>query len=280
MAELKFTKMQGLGNDFMVVDATKQPCELSSADIRLLSDRRHGVGFDQLLLLLPSDQPNIDFNYRIYNADGSCAEQCGNGARCIGLFIFENKLSTKQTLHIQAPKAVLEIVATKEGEICVKMDQPDFNPEHLPMLTPQTNPPYVIKVEHLSLEYYVVNIGNPHVIIKLEHTNLLPHLNMIGKNLNQHPTFPQGINVSLVQVINEHELKVNVYERGAGLTPACGSAACASAVVAIKYQWAMSPLIVELPGGKLLISWNGEKSNLMMQGPAKTVYHGEISLPL
>lgn len=287
---LKFTKMEGLGNDFMVIDATEQAFTLSAAQIQQLANRRYGVGFDQLLVIDANTRPGIDFNYQIFNADGSKAEQCGNGARCIGQYIFEQKLSSKHKLLIQAPKSIIEIWPAENNEIIVSLDQPRFAPEQLPLAlehlagpitfaanSPTTSLPiYPIKINHTLTQCYIVNIGNPHAIILAEKDDL-EKIALIGEQLNQHPCFPEGVNVSMVKIVNRNHLFLTVYERGAGLTPACGSAACASAVIAIKQNWTESPVKVTQTGGTLLVRWENDHQPLLMQGPARTIYHGELS---
>jgi diaminopimelate epimerase len=285
---IKFTKMEGLGNDFMLIDATHQACEFTPKQIQQMGHRRYGVGFDQLLVIETSTQPGIDFNYRIFNADGSKAEQCGNGARCIGHYIFDQKLSSKEKLYIQAPKSILEIWIASDGQIVVSMDKPDFLPENLPLnlehlfsLNADTHPkitsqpPFFIKLNNNTIvEGYIVNVGNPHFII-LATPDYKKNIDDLGKGLNRHPCFPEGINVSLVDIINTHHISLMVYERGVGQTPACGSAACASAVIAIKQGWASSPVKVIQSGGDLQINWENENQPLLMQGPAKIIYRGE-----
>lgn len=277
---LKFTKMHGLGNDFMVINATAEPCHLSVQQIRQLADRHQGIGFDQLLIVESSPNPDTDFNYRIYNGDGSSAEQCGNGARCIAKFIREEKLSQKKTLKIQAPKTVIEISFPDQDTLLVNMGIPIFDPQHLPMKTSQTSPPYSVSVKDIasqnlvSYDCYIVSIGNPHAIIFVtEFDSLL--IEQIGEQFNQNPCFPEGINVNFVRLLDAHHIDLQVYERGVGKTLACGSGACASAVITIAQQLAKSPLTVSQLGGDLTISWEGKQKPIMMQGPATTVFRGE-----
>lgn len=270
--------MQGLGNDFMVINALDQPFKLSPQEIAKLGDRHYGVGFDQLLILAKSQTTDIDFNYLIYNADGSTAEQCGNGIRCLARFIKEHQLSQKHHFKIQAPKTIMEVLLLDDGQVRSSIGKPDFDPTRLPStLNPYLAAPYPLNIQGQKIDCYIVNLGNPHAVFKVDDQPQLS-LEEVGKVLNQKIIFPEGINVSFIYPIQPNILKLAVYERGVGPTLACGSAACASAVVAIQQNWVSSPVRVQQPGGELIIEWQGGVEEVFMTGPAQTIFKGEIKL--
>lgn len=258
---LNFTKMQGLGNDFVVINATKQPVHLSAEIIRKMADRRYGIGFDQLLILEPTSFAAADFNYRIFNADGSEAEQCGNGARCIAKFIREQGLSNKETIILKTLTQTLELQLLPDGNVKVNMGHPqviNLNEELI--------------LDKQSIHFAHVLMGNPHAVISVHHPEQYTSL---AEQISTHPHFPQGINVGFMRVLNRQAVRLRVYERGTGWTLACGSGACAAAAVAISKNATENRVNVQQPGGILIITWAGLGQPLYMTGPAETVFHGE-----
>ncbi|NKB46582.1 MAG: diaminopimelate epimerase [Legionellales bacterium] len=277
MTSLQFTKMHGLGNDFMVIDATRQPVTLATKQIRALANRHRGIGFDQCLLLYPSDDPSIDFQYRIFNADGGEVEQCGNGARCLGRFVAEQQLTTKPYVTVATCNRRMQIQVSAHGNIEVDMGKPHFDPAEVPFLAKDQTAPYHLDLGGETFEFYVVNVGNPHMIICVDdwQTGLISGF---GLQLTQHERFPEGVNVNFMQLIDDQHIKLRVVERGTGETEACGSGACASAVIAQQYFGAAARIQVELLGGMVTIHRTNEQSNIVMAGPAQTVYHGTVEL--
>jgi diaminopimelate epimerase len=278
MTQVQFTKMHGLGNDFMVIDATRQPVNLQAHQIRQLADRHRGVGFDQCLLLYASDDPAIDFHYRIFNADGGEVEQCGNGARCLGRFVAENRLSDKSHITVATCNRQMRIQVCATGDVEVDMGQPHFAPGEIPFISDTSTPPYHLELGGEIFTFYVVNVGNPHMVISVDdwQSGLVSGF---GLQLTQHPHFPQGVNVNFMQLVDESHIKLRVVERGTGETEACGSGACATAVIAQHYFGAAPSVQVELLGGKVTITRADEHANILMAGPAQTVYHGVVTLP-
>lgn len=254
MNSFPFTKMHGLGNDFVVLETLTQEITLSPEIIQRLSNRRTGIGCDQVLVLTKSGN-QADFNYRIFNADGSEAEHCGNGARCIAKFIHDNQFSNKTLVTLQLTKNSIQTEILSDQLIKVSMGEPTF-------------------FESFVFENHTVfpvSIGNPHAIIFSESSHA--QLETLGKLLNQDPHFPDGVNVSIASIINPCQIKLNVFERGVGLTPACGSAACATAALAIHQNFCHGSVNVSMPGGTCTVEWP-EKSSVFLSGPATTVYTG------
>lgn len=269
-----FTKMQGLGNDFVVINATKQPLTLTPAQIQKMSNRRFGVGFDQLLVLEPPKQDNVDFNFRIFNADGSEVGQCGNGARCIARFIREQGLSDRDEFRLTTLTDVLQLKVEKDGKVSVHMGIPRFAPEEVPFVADKMSNLYDVNVANQSVQLGVVNIGNPHAIIPVERIDS-SLVSSLGAPLSKHERFPEGVNVGFMQVINPQNIRLRVYERGTGETLACGSNACAAVAVGRRNGLLQERVTVNQPGGSLSIHWQGPDRPILMTGPATTVFEGQ-----
>ncbi len=277
MNALNFTKMHGLGNDFMVVDALTQKFDLSAEQIAALGDRHTGVGFDQLLVIAPPDMPEADFWYRIYNSDGSMAEQCGNGVRCAALFVRRHELASRDRLVWQTVSGQVE-THYRGNEIEVDMGPPAFAAESVPYIG-QADEEGVIRltVEEAVYEVHPVSMGNPHGVLFVESVNDAP-VQEIGAALTAHPAFPEGANIGFCQVVDRGFIRLRVYERGAGETRACGTGACAAAVAARQKDLVNERVKVSLPGGKLRIHWAGGDATVKMSGPATAVYEGSVQM--
>ncbi|MBR1613264.1 MAG: diaminopimelate epimerase [Succinivibrio sp.] len=275
---LKFTKMHGLGNDFMVVDGVTQKVFFSTDLIKKLSDRHFGIGFDQLLLVEPPFDPEVDFHYRIFNADGSEVQMCGNGARCFVRFVIDQQLTNKRDITVSTVSGVLRLKLNDDDTVTVNMGTPRFDPKALPFTAPEQNLSYKIKVsDGTEFEHGAVSMGNPHAVFFFDDVSTAP-VEKYGSELECHENFPEKVNVGFAQVVNPHTMNLRVFERGCGETMACGTGACAAAVVAIAQGRVKSPVSVTLPGGTLRISWDGGNSPVMMSGPATSVYEGTIQI--
>ena len=275
---LKFTKMHGLGNDFMVVDGVTQKVFFSTDLIKKLSDRHFGIGFDQLLLVEPPVDPEVDFHYRIFNADGSGVQMCGNGARCFVRFVIDQQLTNKRDITVSTVSGVLRLKLNDDDTVTVNMGTPRFDPKALPFTAPEQNLSYKIKVsDGTEFEHGAVSMGNPHAVFFFDDVSTAP-VEKYGSELECHENFPEKVNVGFAQVVNPHTMNLRVFERGCGETMACGTGACAAAVVAIAQGRVKSPVSVTLPGGTLRISWDGGNSPVMMSGPATSVYEGTIQI--
>lgn len=266
--------MQGLGNDFVVVNATEEPFALTSSQIQKMANRRFGIGFDQLLVLEPSDRHGTDFNFRIFNADGSEVGQCGNGARCIARFIREQNLSNASEFTISTLSDVLYLKLENDNKVSVHMGVPHFNPEDVPFFADTLANMYDVNVANQSVTLGVVNIGNPHAIIPVEQVDA-GLVSSLGAQLSIHERFPEGANVGFMQVIDPQNIRLRVYERGAGETLACGSSACAAVAVGRRSGLLQERVMVSQPGGSLSIHWQGPDTPVLMTGPAATVFKGE-----
>lgn len=281
MPTLKFSKMHGLGNDFMVIDATRQTFDTANAPIREWADRHTGVGFDQLLIVESSQTEGVDFGYRIFNADGSEVEQCGNGARCFVKFVTEQGLTDKQEIVVQTAKGIIKPRLNDDGLVTVNMGQPRFAPEDVPFVLRSGEQvgavSYIVVKDLDSAEMSLVNMGNPHAVMWVGNVDDAP-VESWGAALQNHQRFPQKVNVGFMQVIDKNHIKLRVYERGAGETQACGTGACAAVVAGVRLGAVASGewVRVVLPGGELQISWE-EGSDVMMMGPAVTVFSGELT---
>lgn len=275
---LRFTKMHGLGNDFMVIDAISQPLRLRPEMIRELADRHYGVGFDQLLVVEPPGLPDVDFRYRIFNADGSEVEQCGNGARCFARFVRDQRLTNKKLIRVQTAGGTLELRIGKDGLVRVNMGAPRLEPAAVPFVAEAFEPLYNVDVGGLNVELSAVSMGNPHAVLRVDDIDTAP-LATLGVQLEQHPRFPARANIGFMQVVDRSHIRLRVYERGCGETLACGSGACA-AVVAGCLRGLLEPKVeVELPGGLLIIEWQGQGTAVMMTGPVASVFEGQLRLP-
>ncbi len=274
---LRFTKMHGLGNDFMVLDLISQHAHIQPKNAKQWGDRHTGVGFDQLLLVEPPSNPDVDFRYRIFNADGSEVEQCGNGARCFARFVLDKRLTTKKHIRVETKSGIIELDVRSDGQISVNMGAPRLVPADIPFQAEQQALSYRVTVDEEQVELAAVSMGNPHAVLRVDNVDSAP-VHSLGATLEHHPRFPQRVNVGFLQVLDRRLAKLRVWERGAGETQACGTGACAAAVAAISQGWMDSPLQIELPGGKLSIEWAGLGQPVMMTGPAVRVYEGHVRL--
>ncbi|MDI9246498.1 diaminopimelate epimerase [Marinobacter sp. CHS3-4] len=276
--QLNFTKMHGLGNDFMVVDAISQPFRLRTDMIRELANRNFGIGFDQLLVVEPPGLPDVDFRYRIFNSDGSEVEQCGNGARCFARFVRDQRLTNKKVIRVQTAKGVIELRMGKGGMVTVDMGVPELNPPAIPFAADRRKDVYTVEVGDETVELSAISMGNPHGVLLVDDVDTAPVLEL-GPKLESHPRFPARANIGFLQVVDRSHVRLRVYERGAGETLACGSGACA-AVVAGRLRGLLDARVeLELRGGKLVIEWQGEGAPVMMEGFATTVFEGQLRLP-
>lgn len=274
---ISFAKMHGLGNDFMVVDTISQPVYFNETQIRRLADRHFGVGFDQLLLVEPPQQPDVDFHYRIFNADGKEVEQCGNGARCLARFVKMMGLTWKYKLRVSTLKGVIGLRMHKDGNVTVDMGTPQLSPERIPMRYAQQDLEYSLEVQGIRHKFGAVSMGNPHCVLTVDDVQSAP-VDELGEAICHHHLFPEQVNVGFMQVISPKEIALRVFERGVGETMACGSGACAAAVVGIVQGKLQNKVKVNLPGGQLTIDWEGEGQPLYMTGPAEFVYEGQLEV--
>ncbi len=274
---LRFTKMHGLGNDFVVLDLITQSVSLDAPLIRFLADRHRGIGCDQVLVVEPPTDPDMDFLYRIYNQDGSEAQQCGNGARCVAKFIRDRRLSAKRRLRVQTLGGPISMSCGKGNVVTVSMGIPRLAPPEIPFAAARQATVYTLEACGQPVEISAVSMGNPHAVLVVDEVETAP-VATLGPVLEQHPDFPERTNVGFMQVLDRGEVRLRVFERGAGETMACGSGACA-AVVAGRIRGLLDERVrVHLPGGFLQIEWRGEGDPLMMTGPATTVFEGQIAL--
>ncbi|WP_211829758.1 diaminopimelate epimerase [Kistimonas asteriae] len=271
---LRFTKMHGLGNDFMVVDMVTQSVRLSPEQIRDLADRRFGIGFDQLLLVEPPGRPEMDFRYRIFNADGSEVEQCGNGARCFARFVRDKKLTVKELIRVETARGDIELRVEKNGDITVNMGEPILDPWDIPFKTDRQSITYNLEVDGRELEIAAVSMGNPHAVLQVEDVDSAP-VERLGPVIQRHIRFPERCNAGFMKIVNPSEIRLRVYERGVGETLACGTGACAAVVAGRLRGMLEETVTVTLPGGSLSITWKGEGYPVMMTGPATRVYEGQ-----
>ena len=275
---INFTKMHGLGNDFVVIDAINQRISLTSEQIRFMADRHYGIGFDQLLLVEKPASDNADFKYRIFNADGGEISQCGNGARCFARFVRDKKLSDKEEICVDTGSGQLLLRFDESGLITVNMGIPKHKPAEIPLLAEQApNQLYTVSVDEIETTYGAVSMGNPHAVIQVNDVKTAPVADL-GRALESHPAFPERANIGFMQVIDRNHIKLRVYERGTSETLACGSGACAAAVIGIGQNLLDHEVCVELPGGELKISWSGSGEPVFMTGPALSVFDGTINL--
>lgn len=274
---LRFSKMHGLGNDFIVIDAINQHVELSPQLVRRLADRHFGVGCDQLLLVEAAQQPGADFRYRIFNADGSEVAQCGNGARCFARFVRERGLIDRDTINVETMNGMLALQIEDGGLVRVDMGVPQFEPEDIPMLVAARADHYDVDIDGRQLTVGAVSMGNPHVVIRVDDVMQAP-VTELGPLLEQHRLFPERANVGFMEVIDSTRIRLRVYERGTGETLACGSGACAAVCVGSQQGLLAERVLVELPGGSLFVQWAGDGQSVIMTGPASFVFEGEIAL--
>ena len=274
---MKFTKMHGLGNDFVVIDAVTQNVSVTASMARRLSDRKTGIGCDQVLVVEPPSDADIDFNYRIFNCDGAEVEQCGNGARCLARFVKDRRLTGKNPIRVKTSNRVIELHISDKNLVSVDMGIPEFEPSKIPFEAPLAATVYDLDVDGQSEQIAAVSMGNPHAVLKVDDVAKAP-VAKLGAKIESHPRFPNRVNVGFMQILGPNEIKLRVYERGVGETEACGSGACAAAVAAMLQGAVDSPVTLQLTRGSLKIDWQGEGHALIMTGPSKTVFHGRIRI--
>lgn len=275
--KLNFTKMQGAGNDFVVIDSYTQPISLTTNQIKFIANRYFGVGCDQLLMVEKTTTPNVDFRYRIFNADGGEVEQCGNGARCFVRFVVEKGLTQKHEISVETASGVISLQLQDDGQVTVNMGAPRFAPAQVPFEAPSQQTLYPLALTQTEIQISAVSMGNPHAVTVVNDVNTAP-VAEYGPQIESHPRFPQRVNAGFMQVLNPHAINLRVYERGSGETLACGTGACAAAVSGIQLGLLSSPVVVNTRGGQLTITWAGNQAPVMMTGPAEIVFDGEINI--
>lgn len=276
---LAFTKMHGLGNDFVVIDAINQSVNLTPHLIKQIADRHFGIGCDQLLLVEPAVHQNSDFRYRIFNADGGEVSQCGNGARCLARFVRDKGLSDKKEIRVDTNAGPLQLNHADDGSdsIRVGMGVPRHMPVEIPLKELIETTQYGVEIDGATWAFGAVSIGNPHAVIRVDNVESAP-IEILGNSLQTSPLFPESVNVGCMEVRDPHTIRLRVYERGAGETLACGSGACAAAIVGIEQKILENPVRVDLPGGQLMICWRGRGQPVFLMGPAVSVFDGIIDL--
>jgi len=277
--KIHFTKMQGLGNDFVVIDAVRQPVDLSPEQIRHIADRRYGVGCDQVLLATPARRSQADFRYLIFNPDGSQAEHCGNGVRCLARFLDDHGLVSagRHELVIETVNGLSRVRLCDDGPVTVDMGAPVLEPPQIPFRAPARAREYELEVAGQVVRLGAVSMGNPHAVLRVDDVDSAP-VETLGPAIEAHHRFPRRVNVGFLQVVTPAHARLRVYERGAGETLACGTGACAAVVSGRLRGWLDEAVDVDLPGGRLVIHWAGEGEHVWMTGPAETVFEGEIRL--
>ena len=274
---LKFTKMHGAGNDFVVLDGVRQHIELTPEQLRLLADRHFGVGCDQILIVENTENKEADFRYRIFNSDGGEVEQCGNGARCFMRFVHDQKLTSKREIMVETQCGLISPRLEQDGRVTVNMGAPIFEPLRVPFAGGSGAPSEPLDVDGTSLRISALSMGNPHAVQVVDDIEIAPVKEM-GSLIEHHPRFPNRVNAGFMQVMDRHHIRLRVYERGAGETLSCGTGACAAVVAGIRRELLDSPVNVATRGGTLSIAWNGDGSAVLMTGPAITVFAGEINI--
>jgi diaminopimelate epimerase len=274
---LEFSKMHGLGNDFVVIDAINQNVALSPEQVRGLADRHRGIGFDQLLLVERPGAPQADFRYRIFNADGGEVAQCGNGARCFMRFIHDQGLSEKRELLVETASGPLRMVREDDDQVTVDMGEPRLEPREIPFEAPARAATYSLEIAGERLEVAAVSMGNPHAVTLVRDVDTAP-VERLGPAIERHPRFPQGVNAGFMQIIDFEHIRLRVFERGVGETLACGSGACAAVVAGRLWDRLAARVKVALRGGDLVVSWAGRGYPVYLTGPATHVFRGRIDL--
>ncbi len=275
--ELQFTKMNGIGNDFVVFDTFNKPLTLTREQIRHIADRQFGIGCDQVLLLEPPEANDADVRYRIFNADGGEVMQCGNGARCAAVYLKEKGLVEKREIIAETGAGRLILTMDDDVRVTVNMGVPEFEPAKIPMQTDEYQEQYHLILGDEDVVFATVSMGNPHAVIIVDDVDIAP-VNVIGPVLQENELFPDSVNVGFMQILNRQAFKLRVYERGSGETLACGSGACAAMVIACQQGYLEGTIDAELRGGHLTLRWAGEGEPVYMTGPATTVFEGKIEL--
>ena len=274
---LKFTKMHGIGNDFVMIDAINQQIELADDQIRLLADRRFGVGCDQLLLVEKASNPAADFKYRIFNADGGEVAQCGNGARCFARFVHDKGLTNKTIISVETASGLIYLSLKSGGEVTVDMGFPRFSPSDIPFVTDKESITYDLPLAgQQTVEIGALSMGNPHAILIVDDITTAD-VNALGTIIERHHQFPERVKVGFMEVVSLSQINLRVFERGAGETLACGTGACAAVVSGIQRGLLAREVTVKLPGGELLIEWSTDNASVWMTGPTSHVFDGEIA---
>jgi diaminopimelate epimerase len=274
---LKFTKMHGAGNDFVVLDGVRQSVALTPEHIRFIADRHFGIGCDQVLLVEKTQRDDADFRYRIFNADGGEVEQCGNGARCFVRFVHEHKLTSKREIVVETKSGLISPRLEEDGRVTVNMGAPIFDPAQIPFLSDSHEVIQPLQVGKKVVQITAVSMGNPHAVQVVKDIEAAPVATQ-GPLIEQHPRFPRRVNAGYMQVMDRSRIKLRVFERGAGETLSCGSGACAAVVAGIRRKLLDNTVQVATRGGTLTITWAGERSPVLMTGPTITVFEGEINL--
>ena len=276
---IKFAKMHGLGNDFIVIDGINQSLHLKPQEISALSQRNTGIGFDQCLIIEPSNTQGIDFNYRIFNADGQEVGQCGNGARCLALFAKHYGLIQKNTLRVSTKTTQMDLIINADDSISVNMGLPRLNPSDIPLIADSERSEYTLELSKGKIQnIHAISVGNPHALLIVEDLDTAP-VHSLGQEISHHKRFPEQVNVGFIQIIDKTHIKLRVYERGCGETLACGSGAVAAAAVCRLYHHVAKTLRVSLPGGDLIVSWPSFEEPIVLTGPATFVYEGVFQSP-
>lgn len=275
--KLRFTKMHGLGNDFVMVDAISQRVNITPDKARMLADRHFGVGCDQVLVVEPPQQPDSDFHYRIFNSDGGEVENCGNGARCFALFVRQRRLTGKRDIRVDTAAGQLLLKIQKDNLVVVDMGVPELTPEKIPFNASTQANTYELQLPDRTLTIGAVSMGNPHAVTLVDDVTAYP-VHTIGPQVESHALFPKRVNAGFMQILSPGEVRLRVYERGAGETLACGTGACAAVVAGVLQQRLTDKVKVHLPGGCVQIAWQGPGTPVTMTGPATTVYHGQINI--
>jgi len=274
---LKFTKMHGAGNDFVMLDGVRHKIELTPEQLRLLADRHFGVGCDQILIVEKTENKEADFRYLIFNADGGEVEQCGNGARCFMRFVHDQRLTTKREIVVETHGGLISPRLEQDGRVTVNMGAPIFDPARIPFDGGSGEVSETLEVAGETLNISVLSMGNPHAVQVVEDIERAP-VKEAGPLIEHHPRFLKRVNASFMQVMDRHNLRLRVYERGTGETLSCGTGACAAVVAGIRRGLLDSPVNVATRGGTLTIAWDGDGAPVLMTGPAITVFSGEINL--
>ena len=274
---LRFTKMQGLGNDFVMLDGVSHRLKITGDKVRKIADRNFGIGCDQVLIVEPPQTPEADFRYRIFNQDGGEVENCGNGARCFAQFVRQRDLTKKRKIVVETQAGILTLVVREDEQVAVDMGAPILQPEQIPFVAEDQTTTYPIQVGDTVFNIGAVSMGNPHAVTIIDDVHAF-EVEKYGPLIESHERFPKNVNAGFMQIISRTEAKLRVYERGVGETLACGTGACAAMVAGRLQNLFDEEVKIELPGGPLILNWPGEGQSVTMTGPAITVFHGQIKL--